>query len=145
MVSNAEGLRPSARPVQHWRERNVGSLFVREGLQGVADAETIAPAEPWIPAYAGMTERVRPDNGIETWGSQRSAGVPGGISYLQSGQTSKKPSGRLSFLRKYSSCFSGAKFFPHFLHFCILKVAFQFTMVRVSPVSSILMKSVGQM
>ena len=72
-------------------------------------------------------------------------GYRGALLYLQSGQTSKKPSGRFSFFRKYSSCFSGAKFFPHFLHFCILNVAFQFTMVRVSAVSSILMKSVGQM
>ena len=76
---------------------------------------------------------------------QRDAGSCRNHPYRQSGQTSKKPSGRFSFFLKYSSCFTGAKFFPHFSHFCILNVAFQLTMVRVSPVSSILMKLVGQM
>ena len=45
---------------------------------------------------------------------QRDAGSCRNHPYRQSGQTSKKPSGRFSFFPKYSSCFTGAKFFPHF-------------------------------
>jgi hypothetical protein len=82
VLSYAEGLRPSARP-DVWDGRDIHSLFVKEGFQGVADAElevrlhalwsgtrahcdapAIAPRRPtWIPAFAGMTERVQPSTG----------------------------------------------------------------------------------